>query len=143
MRVYRVENKDGFGPYTGIAAGLVDWDSDDFTGDRHPSTFLDKRLAGWNVLPFVVRQQYHHGFESEGSFLHWFHKRRWLEALEAARFRLSIYEVDNQDVARGSSQVVFRRDKAKLVDTVSLLTYIPLIEQEMSHEGDRIHACID
>jgi hypothetical protein len=120
--VYRIENVEGIGPYR--CAPDVRWGDDPPTGwSRHPTPYDDTALCSvWSKLYCDRAQEsYVFGFATETQMLVWFHEPEWLEAMHAAGQSMAVYEVGEFFVRRGASQLVFRKDVAKLVLRRNLL----------------------
>lgn len=101
MKVYRVEDYHGGGPYRGKGHKKLREMSYKHNDERHPVPSLDgirDRPSSMHVCGFANLKQY----------------RRWFDAvdrreLQEKKFRLRIYESD--DVIRGDNQVMFVKKK--------------------------------
>ena len=112
MRVYRIEWKDGIGPYrssgrTGEVCDFAYTLRQRHNGDPdRPSPSVDGLVCPfWN--------EYHFGFRSLASFRRWF--AGLLVELEQLEYKLLVYEVPKGFVEQGKKQLAFNKDKATKV----------------------------
>lgn len=111
MKVFRVE-KNQVGPYVGegspfcIELGL--WD----IGKRHPDPRDD--IGG------IVSKKHIYGFQTIDALHHWFHFDA-RQTLSGLGYKLSTYEVPEEDVKTGTFQVAFLRDRAEKTSEQSLI----------------------
>lgn len=110
MIIYRVENKEGFGPYTtGSSWSLIDeyeHDLDEYL-INHPGGYAEFTfMLSWEEL-----QKYSFGFESFSSLKKWF-KKDFL-TLKKRDFCISTYETE--DFFAGKTQAIFNKENSKLV----------------------------
>ena len=118
MRVYRVENESGDGPYHW---GVSDEDGVNIgsahTDPQHPGPSEDDLLEAvyGSISPFdeTEHEDKVFGMVSEESLLIWFDG--WWEILEGHGHSITEWEVPEEYVAIGTSreQVVFMRSKAE------------------------------
>jgi len=108
MYVYRIENREGLGPYQG---GVVTWRHYD---EDHPGPQQDN-------IPYdvVFSQQYHYGFKSKAQLLNWFSKSD-LKRFESSGFYVMRYSVPDThfNVYKGGNQVAFLKHKASEVKRI-------------------------
>lgn len=94
---------------------------------NRPPPGADKKLMAsavsrYNVedqfeLPKRWHKEYYFGFETEGHFYKWFDDCDFV-SLRNKGYYLAIYEVDDNSVLLGDSQVMFKRAKAVQVDFI-------------------------
>lgn len=125
MRVFRVEDNTGNGPYDEdgpLSAFENDRDSPGKRTARHPSPFKDEDDPRNRLLMPGVFRPFIFGFNSEAQALEWFYKPKWREALAKGGFYLSEYETSDDKMLDGYKQVMFIRAWAKLVAKYPLWT---------------------
>jgi hypothetical protein len=123
MLVYRVETPAGFGPYGagGCALDVIDPngtfldDSWELAVAHNDDDHLPPRLDG--DLTYIAENE-SCGFESASRLIEWFQGWGWM--LHRYGFRAVAFEVDDEHVRKGEQQVVFRRDLARQIATVSI-----------------------
>ncbi len=114
MRVVRVENAQGEGPYRGC--NLPAWDSSAFTYDTHPTPTSDFGLRDWWCdLDYAISRHYVFAFRDKEQLSEWFYRDDWVYQLRVAGFVLATYEVSYPDVRVGERQAVFIKERAQLV----------------------------
>lgn len=125
MLVYRVENAAGGGPYQ----GNLQWHPSSENSRSHPGPYSDKLLAPhWGQLWTHRRDEtYSFGFMSLDALLEWFYDPSWREHAEAMGYAIAVYEIDPEaeidgflGVYLGTTQLVFRKDRARRASTISL-----------------------
>lgn len=100
-KVYRVENKEGDGPYnsTGYVEELHEM-AIEHRNDAHPNPWRDEMLQS-------ISSEERCGFSSVWDV------RRWFEGftirLAENGYHVSIYDVPYEDIRHGESQVLFTR----------------------------------
>lgn len=112
VKIYRIENASGVGPYQ----GTMEMDpceprrkmSNAHTGESHPSGPEDFPWLYWNGDEFF-------GFDSAEAAVVWFDV--WLKVLEDDEFSMTEWLVPEFYIQRGDSgrQVVFPKGVSKLV----------------------------
>jgi hypothetical protein len=122
LKVYRVENSDGYGPYRQFWQCKYDEVTYDsmklneahFGCSKHPTVLADK------IQNFSCN--YYCGFASIDSLKNWFDEK-WRNILNEAKFKVSIYEVASNNIkrAKSSKQIVFKKVCSKIVKEFSLL----------------------
>ena len=109
MRVYRVEDLSGWGPYRSLATPsyVSDILYEQYSMGRasHPTPIND------GIPDRADPQHYRFGFASMRSLLQWFPIQA-REALHRAHFTIGVYEVVYTDVFVGVHQVCFRASTA-------------------------------
>lgn len=103
LRVYRWEDSEGVGPYTGRGDSIF---TPDAIGDR---TFTEKRwpLPNDDGIEHVESNAVF-GFSSVAQARAWFNVHERIH-LRAHGFRLVVYEVQERFVSHGRRQVCFER----------------------------------
>lgn len=123
MRVFRLEDENGRGPYVNHYASdealpevwremLVAHNTTVYGGiNTHPNVFLDCYVS----RDIAHRVNFICGFASMAQLKAWFGK--YLDGMRACGFRVATYMVSGADVAKGSYQLLFDRTKAVRDDT--------------------------
>lgn len=113
MKVYRLENDKGKGPYTDCSSLCHTYGMYSHPGPYDDGLedamfeFQAKHGARW-------REFYKFGFESLEAFSWWFDHEYFLARAEEKGFRLRIYKVNKQSVRFGDHQLIYRSDRATL-----------------------------
>lgn len=68
-------------------------------------------------LPKNWHKEFYFGFETEGHFYKWFDEEDF-ETLRNKGYYLALYEVDDNSVIKGRTQLVFKRSQATQVDFI-------------------------
>lgn len=111
MRVYRVEREDTSGPYVGQSILPERWC---YANEKlHPTPWEDG-------IPMDCYDGHRFGFISLDSLYRWFYNWFVVDVLIAEGYRVSIYEMTEQDCMVGERQVAFLWDEAILVSTLPL-----------------------
>lgn len=130
MRIYRIEDSRGLGPYHESSPMLRVWrwgaeGPFDIAG-KHPSPDHDSGLRNW-WLAHVTRapdeetlDAIRFGFASLEQLHAWFYNDDWFTSMDKNGFHLRIYDVSDDNVIKGRAQVIFYKDAAKLVGAESL-----------------------
>lgn len=107
MRIYRIENAKGDGPYTS---------SHDFKYELQNAHQNDALRPGVrdDIIEFD-RNIHICGFQKYGHMNTWFDG--WLDKLKSQGFKLVKYKVSQKYVLKGTGQLVFKPNKAKLIST--------------------------
>lgn len=128
---YRIQNKEGHGPYSGeVSLRDSNFNWEDFTGDRHPAPRSDSLLwqnlklrlhcgpIGFpDVRPFIF------GFSSTGQLRAWFFNDEIIKWLAANGF--SLWESSCEPV-QGNSQAIVLKSEFEHSDRreISLLSLL-------------------
>ena len=125
MLIYRVENENGIGPYWSYQ---FDWDHE---GSDYPCAFEDEPLARFAkengaeerlVGEFFDSLGMVYAFSSIELYERWFNEEERIE-LSLEGFTLNVYEIpdqfENEFFVVGDTQMLFRKDKAQLVEKQS------------------------
>lgn len=130
MRVYRLENALRGGIFT---SGLVYDARDRVTAKRgktywheveepdpyrHPNPYED--VPGWSE--HEDQDSFYCGFRSIEHLTEWFDSEAIRVALNELGAVMQVYEAAPDDVLEGRAQIMFRRDKAELVETLPIPT---------------------
>lgn len=109
MRIYRVENVRGEGPYCANANLSKMWDEHN-NSKSHPCPLADSMspVAPWEIF----------GFDSIEKLQDWFHG--FEEDLNVAGFAVNVYEVEEWRLNRGRKQVAFNRKMSSYVGAYSI-----------------------
>lgn len=124
MKVYRVQNSKGIGPYQG-SKNANDWRKK-----------LNKRH--WRIRPtpqaegIYLHEKHFCGFKSLKSLYDWF--VGFLGRLEASGFKIICYEINPKNVMMGSQQVVFRKSKRRRIIDWKLIRNLA----KEQHERDKM-----
>lgn len=109
MRVYRVQDANGEGPYQSLT-----WASWAFLEGVDPDGDRDKRWPTHGALDEVYDTgEVRFGFKSPEQLASWFNERE-RTALEMAGFRVAVYDAPR--VWPGRKQVAFDIEGAKLIE---------------------------
>ncbi len=115
MKVFRIENSDGFGPYRHDKIGSELCRIHNGI-PKHPGPFSDKDSEGKPLINFLWQDRsYIFGFSSLEQLLAWFIEE--LELLKAYDFVVSVYE--SSQVVCGNFQVIFIKESGP-VETIKL-----------------------
>lgn len=109
LQVLRVENEIGAGPYQGDmqAYSLCMSIFDDV---RQPGPFDDPGIReAWKQSD---RTSFVFGFRDYNQFRMWFSSEAVLDQLRGLGYGLTCYTVPVEDVVIGSTQAIFRKDRA-------------------------------
>jgi hypothetical protein len=122
MKIFRVEDKTGDGPYAEdgpLRQFIHDKESPVRRTDRHPSPFGEGDDPRNGLLMMGFFGEFVYGFISKQQALDWFYKPEWREAMSKAGYHLTEWEVSNNPrvFINGYKQVMFIRDKAKLLSS--------------------------
>lgn len=112
MLVYRVEGKNGNGPY--VFPGFLYGSPEDL--DRHPLPENDGIDKG------KMTEFHYFAFSNLQSLEDWFDPKA-RQYLRDKDFTVKVYDVPKQHVMVGKRQVVFDRDHSKLVETMDIVNY--------------------
>jgi hypothetical protein len=125
MRVYRLENKDGFGPYTLFWDRGADFPRrllDILMGHNedtvnHPNRSTDKKLwKQWKLNKYRIYEDWRFCFADMPSLRVWFDDET-LHLLKDVGVNIVEYEVPKDYVMVGDKQALFKAEKAKKVLT--------------------------
>lgn len=121
--VYRLESREGLGPFTYEKHGIKPQLTEDLYIPIYamPAPNQDKyseRMQGKSVYG-----HYHFGCDSLESINNWFN-RKVREIFHANDLLvLSVYKVDEEDTINTGNQVLFKRDKSNKIGEVSLISF--------------------
>jgi hypothetical protein len=134
VSVYRIELDNGDGPHRGednTASKKLSyihyWTSD--TLENHPAPYEDYSLgevsfgrAWFNhaVHAGIDRSEYFFCFNSYGQLMAWFYSAEDRKELRKHKFRIAIYEVEQQNMTASRKQAVFIRDRARLIKRIPI-----------------------
>ena len=107
MKVYRIENIDGIGPYTGDL-NCDNFEPHWFLGVDHPAPEEDLLLKEWFDDNYADVENHKFGFVSIEQLKEWFHEDRYFKAFHDHEFYLAEYEISEDLVHVGTKQVMFR-----------------------------------
>jgi len=102
--VYRIEDKNGRGPYQGYNLNIPG-----FCTVEHPAPYTEASLK-WKFLK--NQESWYFGFDSLDQLKRWFYNQQWLETLHEAGLRITVWEVDTSYFRASKTQAVFLRKKA-------------------------------
>lgn len=109
MIVWRVENKEGFGPYQ----ALDDYGWDHQNQDHQPRPWDDLDFDGHEI------RDYRFGFSSQEQMQAWFGDKD-RAFLASHGFELVLYDVPPDAILTGEKQVAFKRDQSTLIERRTL-----------------------
>lgn len=115
MKIYRLENKDGRGPYVTGDMGIV---SIRCGGTRKPEPSEEKEFDGHHVHSLKF------GFASVEQFDNWFSHRQQIHLVNFMKYHLVVYEVPETSVIVSASQAGFYPDKAEKIAIYSSMAEI-------------------
>lgn len=121
MKVYRLEDIEGTGYYTSPVKPVK---TTIFTDPKnHPLPIYDgiELSKFWNNTLNNVKNNYYFGFKSIVQYIDWFHIYR--DALSMHGFILSVYSIHKNYIRFGEKQLVFRKDRSKLVEKLNCETF--------------------
>ena len=126
MRVYRVEDQQGRGPYR--LNDTLRSKNGDLYDHPGPASDGSPELSLHSYSDEI--RKYHFGFSSLASLGQWFHCPIINARLRRNHnCRVSVYEVDRKHVVEGNRQTIFKRRHAKLVAEYSLHKYPRLVRK--------------
>lgn len=121
--VFRFEDHDtGVGVYNcgfpwETVIGQDSWQHPTYHDDaKLKNSFNDSKFS-----PFF--DDYYFGFSTEDQMHKWFHNCYWLQQMDLYGIVLRTYKVEEIYLHEGTSQCLFYRDKAELVETFNILDY--------------------
>jgi hypothetical protein len=106
MRVYRIENDNGLGPYNG--RGSLPYSVLGGSCHRQPAPIDDGFDWCWR------KPDYHFGFATLDQLFDWFGDI--LEHLDRYGFSLTVWEVDESHINHGRRQLAFSKPAATLIE---------------------------
>ena len=113
MRVWRVEDDFGTGPYGMRCPATNKKLISSHISEVHPSPYDDEKL-NWHGDHFD--EAWHFGFQSKVGLYRWFTKP--MRTNLRSHTAISVYEVDSKHVRLGERQCVFLRDTSKLIQRI-------------------------
>lgn len=105
MKIYRIENVEGDGPYSAKHEYKYELQ------DAHQSDQLRPGIR--TDIPDFNKDVHFYGFQKYGHLISWFDG--WLDKLKDQGFKLVKYKVPRKHVIKGTNQLVFEINKAKLL----------------------------
>lgn len=118
MKVYRLENAQGIGPYHAM---LFQWDK--WTNRNH-GTIPEAPGPCEDGIGIALNEykSFKFGFSSLTQLHQWFNDYE-LEKLAELGFYLGVYEIDANCVRSGKKQIAYRSEFAVLLKQIPLLDY--------------------
>jgi len=115
MQVLRLEMPNGDGIYRNAEKSIWKRVTKDFEDTSlHPLPHLDPNLH----FDDISDRDYIFGFEGVEHYHNWVFNPYWRIQLGKLGVVLSTYEVESHKVRKGISQLIFKKDKAKLISQV-------------------------
>lgn len=114
MKVYRIEHEtENYGPYNGkIDCNM--WQSVNHTAaNGRPNPYADN----WIILEVTD----YCGFKTLTQLKRWFTKKE-RSNLKKLGFVVKVFDISEDKVKLGDKQVVFKRDDAKLINSVAIFS---------------------
>lgn len=106
MKVWRVQNLHGQGPYIGFNES---WTTKEHIPPNNPDPSEDQFLSYfWRNLSHNVRKFYLCGFDSIESLNNWFSKQE-LTNLETMGFFVTVLDIPDELVVNGDKQIIFQK----------------------------------
>lgn len=116
MLVYRVEDAGGMGMYVDMWKPCTD--DEGFANDRHPSPLtcdiLKQKIKEKSHLREL--RDYHFGFTGKEQLHNWIYRKEWRDRMTEYGGVIKVYKVDKRLTLCSNEQVMFVKEKAKLVD---------------------------
>lgn len=112
MHIWRVENRDGKGPYSSWSCAF-----DNLNENTHPEPYKD--IPEWGHMEYEERREFHFGFRSSGELTRWFDDKT-LSGLYKEGFIVSVYITEPSNVIFGSKQLIFKKSLSKLTWALNL-----------------------
>ena len=120
MRVLRLEMEDGSGIYRNAQRSVWNRATKDFEDESlHVLPHRDPKLR----FDDICDRDYIFGFESIEQYHRWVFNPYWRRELGRLGAVLSFYEVDERHVRKGLERLIFVKEKAKRVESVSPFFY--------------------
>lgn len=128
MRVYRIEDAKGHGPFGGsyilrqaISAANAGrgWEDEEPCPYRHPGPHDETALRD---LDIHEGSPWHFGFRSVAALVRWFDSEAIRVELGKLGAVVAVYEVDPTFVVEGVWQLVFDKPQADRVETLAIPT---------------------
>ena len=113
MKVYRLEDSDRLGVYKSVESEVFQnlFAYGTFPSKLHPLPSQDNLLMeafkSRNVEYVFHDEKYRHGFVSIEQFKRWFYNNEILRALHLEGIAMVVYEVPDESVFVGNTQVIF------------------------------------
>lgn len=121
MLVYRVENSKGKGPWAGQCSIPI-CDATEWHPNRNPGPYDDEPIARWyRDHTWGDISKYHFGVQNIALYNDWFRTYEQKLALHNSGFSLNQYEVDYRDAVIGDKQVIFRKNCAMFITSISCI----------------------
>lgn len=118
--IYRIENDKQSGLYAGIGLKLLQ----DFDNQQAPYEDTELRVVFSDQWMSKSYSRYHKdwifGFQNLEKTSKWLNDEKVLDALSKEGLKIVKYELQDTDVVHGVQQSIFKKDKAKKVDELSL-----------------------
>ena len=110
VKVYRVEDKNSYGPYRGPKRGFPSIYTD---AEKHPVLDEDPGISRKDCeRVWKDSSKWRFGFRSKRQFRAWFYKKDFRDRLAKVGFNLQLYLVPKTSVILGDKQAVFIVDDA-------------------------------
>ena len=127
ITVYRFENKEGQGPWSGDGVGA--YDGAQQIDEYHSANDMPGPPTEWSLGSELGKHHrtygldgYHFGFRTKTQLKGAFPSLAGRRAMGPSGQSLKVYEVDANDVLQGDARVAFRKDRATLVGECDLAT---------------------
>lgn len=119
MKIFRIEDQNGMGPYNSKFIGL-DWQiNSHLNPNSHPSPDVDIGLRSKIEEIKWIRSLFYCGFESMQSLNQWFHPKELIALLNAG-FTVVTYECSEGYLYVGDRQVIFWKEMATKEGSVEI-----------------------
>jgi hypothetical protein len=123
MLVYRIEDVNGGGIYRGDFSGqnpMGTWSSERHPAPRNDSLLVHhinntrgSRELTLEISDWVEHHNYIFGFASPEQLRAWVYEDLWITQMQRRGFRLTVLEVEDNDVLVGHTQCIFKREHVK------------------------------
>lgn len=124
---YRVESKEGFGPYAG-SNSVVSYlfEKKVISGKHFPDGYQDARPTPseddglskfWTETESGIRQNYIFGFSSFDTIFEWFNLPEEIEFFE--KYGFSVVKYETCDIIKGERQAIAHKDSLKRIEELA------------------------
>lgn len=127
MKVYRIEDSEGIGPFVRCTGVVRYWDKTLEDQEADPSVNGVSPYSHPNPSAEFGKQigsSYYCSFKDIEQLLRWFPHGPGREKMQEADFKLRIYETE--DYMEGKRQVVFKKSTAIPIGLLDLVTFEPI-----------------
>ena len=127
MKVYRVENQEGKGPYCAPNPMYLCDNNVVHPCPTHDSKLMInamKKGVTTDLKYFPMGSDWQFGFESVKQFKRWFYSNKILQDFDEYHFTLNVYEASAKQVALGNTQLVFLKNNATLIGKRPFTKYL-------------------